>query len=105
MVKAEISSNQWYGAINRRFNRRSRLLRRLGYKYMGTPFGAMFVRSRGGCLESIQVGFVQSADNRSFIGCLRSPMSSRIEKLEGIADSVRERLSKRVFSFSATIKF
>lgn len=98
MVKAEISSNQWYGAINRRFDRRARLLSRLGYKYTGTPFGAMFVRSRFCRIESIAAGVVMNAHNRAFVDAIRSPMRSRLEELEGLADHIRSRVERRASS-------
>lgn len=93
-----LSSNQFYGGLNRRFDRRARRLRSLGYQYTQTPFGAVFIRSRFGRLDSIPAGVVMNADNRAFVDSIRSPMRSRLEELEGLADRIRSRVDSRVSS-------
>ena len=85
MVKAAISSRQWFGALNRRFDRRARLLRRLGYKYTRSPLGAVFVRGFGHRLESISAAVVMSAQNREFIDSVRCPVRVRLDEFEGLA--------------------
>jgi hypothetical protein len=85
MVKAKISSNQWFGALNRRFDRRARLLRRLGYKYTRSPLGAVFVRGSGFRLESISASVVGSAHNRDFVEAVRCPVCVRLDEFEGLA--------------------
>lgn len=94
MVKAEISSNQWYGGLNRRFDRRARLLRRLGYRYAASPFGAVFVRGRGSRLESILAVVVMSAHNRDFVDSVRRPMCAKLDELEGLADRLQTQTSR-----------
>ena len=89
MVKSEISSNQWYGALNRRFDRRARLLRRLGYRYTFTPLGAVFVRGFGHRLESISAAVVMCALNREFLESVRCPVRVRLDEFDGLADRLR----------------
>ena len=92
------TSNQFYGGLNRRFDRRARLLHRLGYRYMGTPFGAVFVRGAAFRVESIPAGVVMHADNRAFLDSIRSPMRSRRDEFEGLADRLCGRLDSRASS-------
>ena len=89
MVKSAVSSNQWFGGLNRRFDRRARLLRRLGYRYTFTPFGAVFVRGAAFRLESIQAGVVMSAGNREFLESVRCPVRVRLDEFDGLADRLR----------------
>jgi hypothetical protein len=90
-----LSSNQFYGGLNRRFDSRARRLASLGYRYTCSPFGAVFVRGSLWRLESIPAGLVMHADNRAFIDALRSPMRCRFEEVEGLADRLRSRLNSR----------
>ena len=69
----EVTSNQYYGGLNRRFDRRFRLLRRLGYKYTGTVYGGMFVKDSYFKVTSIPASVVMIATNRDFLATLRSP--------------------------------
>jgi hypothetical protein len=65
-----ITSNQHYGALNKRFDRRAILLRKLGWKYTElVPGVAGFVRSdwiRIGRTQAIPASLVQCADNRTW---------------------------------------
>ena len=67
-------------------------------QYTQTPLGAVFIRSRFGRLDSIPAGVVMNADNRAFVDSIRSPMRSRLEELEGLADRIRSRVDSRVSS-------
>lgn len=70
-----ITSNQYYGALNRRFDKRACLLRSLGYKYRATEFGGMFIKqqSKHWQTTSIPASVVMVALNRDFIQTLRQP--------------------------------
>ena len=43
---AHLTSNEYWGGLNRRFDRRAKLLRRLGFKYETTEYGGVFVRAK-----------------------------------------------------------
>lgn len=70
-----ITSNEYYGALNRRFDRRASLLRRLGYKYTATVYGGMFVKQQAKHWQttSIPASIVMVSHNRDFIQTLRQP--------------------------------
>jgi hypothetical protein len=42
-----------------------------------------------------------NADNRAFVDAIRSPMCSRLEELEGLADHIRSRVERRASSMRA----
>ena len=94
MVKASLSSNQWFGGLNRRFDRRARLLRRLGYRYATTPLGAVFVRGSVSRLESIAACVVMGSDNRAFLEAVRSPLRARFDDFDGLADRLQARVAR-----------
>ena len=48
-----LTSNQFYGAINRRFDRRITFLSRLGFKHVINEFGAFMVRKIPGRKDSV----------------------------------------------------
>ncbi len=41
---ADLTSNQYYGGLNRRFDRRVRLLHKLGFKRIANEFGAFYAK-------------------------------------------------------------
>ena len=80
-----ITSNQYYGGLNRRFDRRAQLLRKLGYKYTGTVYGAMFIKqqSKHWQTTSIPASVVMVAINRDFHQTLRQPCTIAHSSLKG----------------------
>jgi hypothetical protein len=78
-----VTSNQYYGGLNRRFDRRVRLLSKLGYKYTRTQFGGMFVIDRHSYIISIQACLVMSGHNRDFLVAVR--FSCKLRKEENYA--------------------
>jgi hypothetical protein len=81
-----ITNNQYYGGLNRRFDRRAELLQRLGWKYVicncdefperssRTASLAVFRRTRRGMCRIIPAATVIHADRRSWIDLLRSAL-------------------------------
>lgn len=73
-----LTGNQYYGGLNRRFERRATLLRRLGFKYQhidGLPM-ACFVRPEP-CRRiprCIPASTLHHADNRAWIDTLRGAL-------------------------------
>ena len=78
----DLTSNQYYGGINRRFDKRSKLLRKLGFEYMRIEeWGfAVFTRGKNHIYSrknsTLPVAFVQHADQRAFIDGVRSALRS-----------------------------
>jgi len=75
MTTATLTSNQYYGAINRRFARRSALLRKLGWTYAivqlrpadrKSPTIGIWTRGRGFSTDCITACTVSAATNRVF---------------------------------------
>lgn len=79
-----LTSNQHYGGLNRRFDKRAALLRKLGYKYVAINVkavagietnsrdsAAFFVRFRR---PSISAAVLHFADKRSWLDVLRSAL-------------------------------
>ena len=66
-----LTSNQYYGGLNRRFDRRAALLIRLRFKYVAGEHGAAFVRPRV-CrpANSIPAAMLAHADNRAWFDLL-----------------------------------
>jgi hypothetical protein len=63
-----LTSNQYYGGLNRRFERRAALLRRLGFTYQrieGMPV-AVFGRGYLGKSQAIPAAVLHHADNRAW---------------------------------------
>ena len=59
-----MTENQRYGAINRRFDKRAKLLKKLGWRYERTDFGfAIFKRGLRHTVQAIPVSTVLFADN------------------------------------------
>jgi hypothetical protein len=73
----DLSSNEYYGGINRRFDRRSKLLRKLGYTYTTTQYGAMFTRGNYHQIKSIAASLVLVASNFDFNATLRQPITCK----------------------------
>ena len=74
-----LTSNQYYGGLNRRFDKRASLLRKLGYKYVATQFGGMFVIDKYSYVTSIQASLVMSGHNRDFLVAVKFPCKLRKE--------------------------
>lgn len=72
---ANVSSNQYYGALNRRFDRRAKLLRKLGYKYTHTPYGGVFIKQQSKHWQTVSIpaSVVMIALNRDFLTTVRMP--------------------------------
>lgn len=66
-----LTSNEYYGGLNRRFERRAKLLKRLGFRYEKTEYGAVFSRKRSyrndGCIPAATL---HHADRRAWIDTL-----------------------------------
>ena len=74
MQKHELTSNQYYGGLNRRFEKRSRLLRKLGFEYKRSEELGMayFVRKTFRHKRSVLTAAeVTHADNRAFVDAVR----------------------------------
>lgn len=69
-----LTSNEYYGGLNRRFDRRARLLRRLGFAYKRIEEAniAVFARGRINRPESIPAAVLHHADNLAWINVLRN---------------------------------
>lgn len=50
-----LTSNQFYGGLNRRFDKRVALLARFGFKSVVNEFGAFMVRSRGPGFKQVAI--------------------------------------------------
>ena len=73
-----LTSNQYYGGLNRRFDRRAKQLRRFGFKYVRVEeFAiAIFVKGRPDCAYAkkknrLTACFVMNADNRAYAEALQ----------------------------------
>lgn len=64
MTISQLPSNVLYGQINRRFDRRASLLRRLGFTYVSDKGLASFVRTKRGRTQSIAASAVLGYHNR-----------------------------------------
>jgi hypothetical protein len=79
----EVSSNEFYGGMNRRFAKRERLLRKLGFEYVregqGRSAQAKFIRVRGwnNLNQSIPSMVVLSAPNRVWYEMVLSSVLNR----------------------------
>ena len=72
-----LTSNQHYGGLRRRFEKRSRRLRSLGFRYQQVEGMnmAVFARRRSSRkLAAIPVAVLHHADNRSWIDTLRTSL-------------------------------
>lgn len=61
-----MTSNQHYRGINKRFEKRAALLRRVGYAYTVNEFGAFFVRTRYAKTKTVPACFLSLADKRTW---------------------------------------
>lgn len=65
-----LTSNQYYGGLNRRFVKRQRRLLSIGFKYVPTEHGAMFIRPARYYVTKKMLGIpaalLHHADNRAF---------------------------------------
>ena len=67
MRHEDLTSNEYYGGLNRRFNKRAARLRKLGFEYEATKYnGAFFTRKRMGRMASIPAATLHHADNRAW---------------------------------------
>ena len=68
MMISQLTSNQYYGGLNRRFDKRCRRLKQMGFKYVRTEFGAIFQKIwYGSKTYNIPADLVMNAHNRVFI--------------------------------------
>ena len=65
-----MTSNQYYGGLNRRFDKRAWLLRRFGLKYCTTDFGAVFSDGRTYKPRFVQAGIVMHAGKHAWFDVL-----------------------------------
>jgi hypothetical protein len=76
MKTKNLTTNQHYGGLNRRFARRAALLRRLRFNYVANEFGAFFVRGSMGYKPRIIPACVLSlADKRTWFDKLRTALA------------------------------
>lgn len=71
-MTSELTSNQYYGGLNRRFEKRAKVLRRLGWEYFpvaGLPI-AVFRKSFGWKVRAIQASDLHHADKRAWMDIL-----------------------------------
>ena len=71
-----MTSNQYYGGLNRRFDNRAKLLRRLGFSYAQIDdLGfAVFTRKRRYKVANIPAVVLHAADRRLWHDTLRSAL-------------------------------
>lgn len=74
-----LTSNQYYGGMNRRFDKRTARLSKLGFKYVANDFGAFFVKEvpfwvNKGKPIVISVAAIHGYDNRMWFETLRSKL-------------------------------
>ena len=68
---SDLTSNQYYGGLNRRFERRAAVLRRFGFKYRCVAEGvAVFDRARFVKVQTITAAEVMHADGRAWRAAL-----------------------------------
>jgi len=73
-----LTTNQFYGGLNRRFEQRASLLRRMGFKYIAVADGvAAFTRSLYFRNHCIAAATVMHADRRSWLDVLASNLRYR----------------------------
>lgn len=73
------TSNQYYGALNKRFDKRAKLLKRMGYKYTRTPYGAMFIIESAFSRTVIAATLVSVASKFDFIMAIKKPLVCKKE--------------------------
>lgn len=68
----ELTSNEYYRGLRKRFERRAKRLRRLGFKYHSIAEGVGgFTRTRFGKTANIPAAVLHHADNRAWYDILR----------------------------------
>jgi hypothetical protein len=77
MKTKNLTTNQHYGGLNRRFARRAALLRRLRFNYVANEFGAFFVRGSMGYNKPriIPACVLSLADKRTWFDKLRTALA------------------------------
>ena len=74
-----MTNNQYYGGLNRRFEKRASLLRRLGWKYELSELYpvALFVRRArySQKLRAIPAAILHYADNRAWVNVLATELN------------------------------
>jgi hypothetical protein len=77
----QLTSNQYWGGINRRFDRRLKRLVKLGYKLTQTPFFPMLVKETpSGRLRAVSVSVVVHAAQPGYIQHLQSAFASSFKR-------------------------
>lgn len=66
MSPAKLPSNTFYKQLNRRFDRRAKLLKRLGFQYIAANGLAVFQRTKWGRLQTIAASALLGYHNRMF---------------------------------------
>ena len=61
-----MTSNEKYGGLNRRFDKRAKRLIRAGFRYEHTEYGGMFCKRRGGRVRALAASLVMHVDNWAF---------------------------------------
>lgn len=68
-----LTSNQYWGGLNRRYDKRATLLRSLGFEYVDSGHGfAMYSRRRGSRTVALPTAFLFHADKRAWFVKLRN---------------------------------
>jgi hypothetical protein len=70
-----MTSNEHYRGLNRKFDKRCRLLRSLGFQWQTNDYGAFFTRRCRGKLVTIPSCYLSLADNRTWFDKLASILS------------------------------
>ena len=68
------TSNNYYGAKNKTFDKRANVLLKMGYNYVQTEYGAMFVKRDRGFTYSFAASYVREASNYAFRNSLNNPI-------------------------------
>jgi hypothetical protein len=68
----DLTSNQYYGGLNRRFDKRAALLRRFGFAYEVVGQVAIFSRTRRCRRSEVPAALLSHADKRAWREALRS---------------------------------
>jgi hypothetical protein len=74
-ITTQLTSNQFYAGINRRFDRRAALLRKSGFSYRAVcPGVAVFTRVRYGKETNVAAATVLHADKRVWTDTLETAL-------------------------------
>lgn len=67
-----LTTNQYYGGLNRRFDKRIARLVCLGFRQVTNEFGCFMVRTKYARTQSLSQSLVMYADQRAYFDRLRS---------------------------------